>query len=82
MEEEPSEDDGFSLGMRLDFGEKSETTLVSKTSFKAPEGKKVRKVAALSPDTEGDRVNVSLFPTATVTLPEVTLWTGVVAEFK
>jgi len=52
-----------------------------KVTFKTQDGKKHKKIAVLSPDTEGDVVTVTPGADGSVTIPEVTLWTLVVAEF-
>jgi hypothetical protein len=52
-----------------------------RVAFKVPAGKKLTRIVALSPDTEGDVLNVTPAADGSVTLPQVTLWTMVVAEF-
>lgn len=51
-------------------------------SFTVPDGKKLVRVVALSPDTDGDVVKMTPNADGTITLPEVQVWSMVVAELK
>ncbi|HEY3396121.1 MAG TPA: hypothetical protein VGM19_00530 [Armatimonadota bacterium] len=53
-----------------------------KVTFAAPAGKKLVKVVALSPDVPGDVIAVTPAADGSVTIPQVSVWTVVVAEFK
>ncbi|MHB9025487.1 MAG: hypothetical protein ACYC7E_15180 [Armatimonadota bacterium] len=53
-----------------------------KITINTPAGLKLAKIAVLSPDTEGDTVPVSPAADGSITLPQVAVWTVVVAEFK
>jgi hypothetical protein len=53
-----------------------------KVTFAVPPGKALAKLAVLSPDTPGDVVPVKPAGDGSVTVPSVTVWTVVVAEFK
>ena len=52
-----------------------------KVSIKTPAGLQLTRIAAVSPDTDGDVVPVGNAAGPTVTLPDVKLWSLVVAEF-
>lgn len=52
-----------------------------RVAFKVPPGKRLTKVVALSPDTEGDVVTVTPVGEGSVSLPQVTVWSMVAAEF-
>lgn len=53
-----------------------------RVSFKSPAGKKLLRVAVVSPDVEGDVINVTPSPDGLVTLPELKVWSVIVAEFQ
>jgi len=71
-------------GKAMSFG-KSKAKLLTedqhRVTFKDVGGKKPRKIVVLSPDTEGDVVTVTPEADGSVVIPQVTLWTLVVAEF-
>jgi hypothetical protein len=53
-----------------------------KVTFTTPPGMKLTKIAAISPDVPGDVIPVTPAADGSVTIPQVTVWTTVVAEFK
>jgi hypothetical protein len=53
-----------------------------KVTFAAPPGMKLARIGAISPDVPGDVIPVTPAADGSVTIPQVALWTAVVAEFK
>lgn len=53
-----------------------------KVSFVVPEGRKLARIAAMSPDIPGDVIPVQPAVDGSVTIPSVIVWTVVVAEFE
>jgi hypothetical protein len=53
-----------------------------KVTFATPAGMKLSKLGAISPDVPGEVVPVTPAADGSVTVPEVKVWTAVVAEFK
>ncbi len=53
-----------------------------RVAFTVPAGMKLSKIAAMSPDVPGDAIPVTPAADGSVTIPSVTVWTVVVAEFE